>query len=76
MFIIPFCYPLLFHLGEDSEGALKILDRIPPFARAMAKISIENRARNLGASVVDESLVLAISEKMGMKRESSSNDKS
>ena len=58
---------------EWSERALKILDRIPPFARAMAKSSIENRARNIGAGVVDGSLVLAISEKIGMKRKSSNN---
>ena len=48
---------------ERSEGALKILDRIPPFARAVAKSSIGNRVRNVGIGVADESLVLAISEK-------------
>jgi hypothetical protein len=58
---------------ERSEGALKILDGIPPFARAMAKSSIENRARTIGVGVVDESLVLAISEKPGMKKELSNN---
>ncbi|NHI89239.1 MAG: hypothetical protein EAX87_06920 [Candidatus Thorarchaeota archaeon] len=48
---------------EWSDGALEILDGIPPFARARAKGSIENRARNIGVGVVDESLVLATSEK-------------
>jgi len=61
---------------EWSEAALKILDGIPPFARDMTKSSIENRARNTGVGLVNKSLVLAISEKMDMKKESSNNDKS
>ncbi|MFW9832740.1 MAG: universal stress protein [Candidatus Thorarchaeota archaeon] len=59
---------------EWSDGALQILDKIPPFARSMAKTSIENRARNLGVTLIDESLVRAISEKMGMRSGGDSND--
>jgi hypothetical protein len=59
---------------EWSDGALQILDRIPPFARSMAKSSIENRARNLGITLIDESLVLTIAEKMGMRSGGDSND--
>jgi nucleotide-binding universal stress UspA family protein len=54
---------------EWSEEALKILDKMPKFARTMAKSSIEKRARELGACVVEEKLVHAISEKMRMGSE-------
>ncbi len=59
-----------------SEEVLKILDRIPIFARAMARKSIEKRAKEIGANMIEESLVQAISNKMGMRKESSDNDKS
>ena len=59
---------------EWSDGALLILDRIPAFARAMAKSSIERRARTLGVTVIDESLVHDISGKMGMRSRSDNDD--
>ena len=59
---------------EWTEEALKILDRIPNFARTMARAAIEKRARESGADVVEESLVRAISEKMGMQKKPSDND--
>jgi len=57
-----------------SEEALKVLERVPEFARSMAKRAIEKQARELGAEVVDENLVNKISHKMGMRKGSDSND--
>jgi nucleotide-binding universal stress UspA family protein len=59
---------------EWTEEALKILDRIPQFARTMARTAIEKRARESSADVVEESLVRAISKKMGMQKKPSGND--
>jgi hypothetical protein len=59
---------------EWTEEALKILDRIPHFARPMARAAIEKRARESGADVVEESFVHAISKKMGMQKKPSGND--
>jgi len=57
-----------------SEESLKVLDRVPEFARSMAKRAIEKQARELGAEVVDENLVNKISHKMGMRKGFDSND--
>ncbi len=53
---------------EWTSGALKILERIPDFARTMAKRSIEKKAREQGLSKIDEKLVQGIAQRMGMKR--------
>jgi nucleotide-binding universal stress UspA family protein len=55
---------------EWTVGALKILERIPSFARTMAKAAIEKRASEAGHEIVDENLVNYVAEKMGMNKES------
>ena len=55
---------------EWTEGALKILERIPSFARTIAKAAIEKRASKAGHEIVDENLVNDVAEKMGMNKES------
>ena len=52
-----------------SPEALAILEKIPEFARPMAKRAIERRARNLGVEKIEEELVTSFSKKMGMKRD-------
>ncbi len=54
---------------EWTKEANEILERIPSFARTMAKKSIEKKAREQGFEVVNDKLVKQISERMGMKSE-------
>jgi nucleotide-binding universal stress UspA family protein len=56
-------------LLEWTHDANKILERIPDFAREMAKRSIEKKAREQGLKIVDDRLVQEIAKRMGMKRE-------
>jgi len=51
-----------------TSEALTILERIPEFARPMAKKAIEKRARDLGVEKIGEELVHSFSKKMGMKK--------
>ena len=53
-----------------TDGALRILERIPSFARTMAKAAIEKKASEAGHEIVDENLVNKVAENMGMNKES------
>ena len=59
---------------EWTEGALKILERIPSFARTMAKAAIEKRVRESGHEIVDENSVNEFAEKLGMDRRLKADD--
>ena len=49
-----------------TEDAEKIMERIPPFARKMARGAIEEHARSKGADTVTKEIVDAVSKKFGM----------
>ena len=57
-----------------SSEALAILERIPEFARPMAKRAIEKRARDIGAKIVEENLVNSLSDRMGMRKDIGKDD--
>jgi len=57
-----------------SSEALAILERIPEFARPMAKRAIEKRARDIGAKAVEENLVNSFSGRMGMRKDIGKDD--
>jgi nucleotide-binding universal stress UspA family protein len=56
-----------------SAAALKILDRIPQFARPMARRAIEKRARERNLEIIDEDFVSKFSKKMGMQKDVASD---
>jgi nucleotide-binding universal stress UspA family protein len=49
-----------------TEDALDIINRVPPFARKMAKGAVEDRARKMGKSVVDAQTVNDVAALFGM----------
>lgn len=51
---------------EWTQGALAMLNRIPDFARRMARMSVERSAREKGLRVVDEEYMRSVSKRMGM----------